>query len=58
MVNKGYFFLLFGQPVECPMNPEVESAKLVPIEDFARLASDEQINRSALAQEVHGITQA
>jgi post-segregation antitoxin (ccd killing protein) len=40
------------------MNPEVESAKLVLNEEFARLANDEQINRSALAQEAHGITQA
>ncbi len=38
------------------MNPKVEGTKLVPIEEFARLASDEQINRSALAQEAHGIT--
>ncbi|GMV33026.1 MAG: hypothetical protein DCC59_07555 [Chloroflexi bacterium] len=37
------------------MNPEVEGVKLVPNEEFARLASDEQINRSALALEAHGI---
>jgi hypothetical protein len=40
------------------MNPEVESAKLVLNEEFARLANDEQINRSVLALEAHGITQA